>query len=198
MNNVNGFWNVKEPIVDKESQCYNQMKQVNLKKYFNDNTRDTLWIKYEETYKSWFRLALSILKTCTDDGIATEKQYNQLIYRNVVGYMGIGKQKGLASSLSTKAAMNTKVKTKDDHLFGATEIGKYIHQEFEHNNWNIDYMVNDWLYKNLWLWLTIRVTSTEHSANNILQNTHTIEEKLLLKHYKNVSLIMDRKTGMLL
>jgi hypothetical protein len=200
MNNENGFWNTNEPTGDKEFQCRNQMKQVNLKKYFNDNTGNALWLKNKKDYKSWFRLALSILKLCIDnDGLATGKQYDQSIYRNVLGYMGIGRQGGFISSISTTATRNKKGhECTDDHLFGATEIGNYIHQEFEHYNLDIDYMVDVWLSKNLWLWLTIKVTTKEHKKENIQRNMHKVEDKLLFKHYKNVSLLMDRKTGMLL
>jgi len=64
---------------------------------------------------------------------------------------------------------------------------KVIHQEFEKNNFDIDYMVNEWLYNNLWLWQTIKVTTEEHKKDNIIRNEHSIEDKLLLKHYKKVS-----------
>jgi hypothetical protein len=47
-----------------------------------------------------------------------------------------------------------------------------------------------WLYENLWLWITIGVTKEEHQKDNILRNNNTIEEKIQLKHYKNVSTLI--------
>tara|TARA_B110000858_G_C17476825_1_gene325325 strand:- start:50 stop:544 length:495 start_codon:yes stop_codon:yes gene_type:complete len=159
---------------------------INLVKYFNDNTRDGLWKKNGESYKRWFGLSLTITKSAIDFG-ANEKEMNQLVYRLVLGYFGVGKQGGLTSGLVSEDAMMKGVKKTADHLLGTTQIGKFIHEEFEKNNFDIDYMVNVWLYENLWLWQTIKVTSEEHRKDNIIRNEHSIEDKLLLKHYKKVS-----------
>jgi len=159
---------------------------IDLVKYFNDNTRDKLWVKYADESKSYFNLHLKTLKLWINEG-ATNKQLEQFIYRLGLGYFGVGKQGGLTSGLITEDASVKGVKKTADHLLGATQIGKYIHEQFEKNDWDIDYMVNEWLYENLWLWMTIKVTSHEHRKNNIIRNEHSIEDKLLLKHYKKVS-----------
>ena len=119
--------------------------------------------------------------------ILTKKQLEQFVYRLGLGYFGVGKQGGLPSGLVTENTLVKGVKTTHDHLLGAVKIGEKVHSEFEKNDFDIDYMVNEWLYENLWLWMTIKVTKEEHRKDNILRNEHTIEDKLLLKHYKKVS-----------
>jgi len=159
---------------------------IYLVKYFNNNTREKLWEKNGESYKRWFGLTLTMTKSAIDFG-ANEKELNQLVYRLVLGYFGVGRQGGLTSGLVSEDASVKGVKKTADHLLGTTQIGNFIHQEFEKNNFDIDYMVNEWLYDNLWLWQTIKVTTEEHKKDNIIRNEHSIEDKLLLKHYKKVS-----------
>jgi hypothetical protein len=162
---------------------------IDLVKYFNDNTREKLWKKNSEEYKRWFGLTLTMTKSAIDFG-ANEKEMNQLVYRLVLGYFGVGKQGGLTSGLVTEDTLMGGVKKTADHLLGTTQIGKFIHEEFANNNFDIDYMVNVWLYENLWLWQTIKVTTEEHRSDNIIRNEHSIEDKLLLKHYKKVSILV--------
>jgi hypothetical protein len=159
---------------------------IDLVKYFNDNTRDKLWKKNGESYKRWFGLGLTMTKSAIEFG-ANEKELNQLVYRLVLGYFGVGRQAGLTSGLVSEDANDKGIKKTADHLLGTTQIGKFIHEEFEKNNWDINYMVNEWLYENLWLWQTIKVTTEEHKKDNIIRNEHSIKDKLLLKHYKKVS-----------
>jgi hypothetical protein len=132
------------------------------------------------------------------------------------GYDGIGTDTtGIKSGIRTSAAKN--LLSKDitwDHLIGAVGIGRYVHNEFEKASISllgkdlltivnekgyldnestislIEYMKEVWLYENLWLWITIGVTKEEHQKDNILRNNNTIEEKIQLKHYKNVSTLI--------
>lgn len=159
---------------------------IDLVKYFNDNTREKLWKKNGEEYKRWFGRQIRTLKNDVDSD-ANEKELSQFTYRLALGYFGVGKQGGLTSGLVTEDTMIKGVKKTADHLLGTTQIGKFIHEECEKNNWNFDYMVNVWLYENLWLWMTIKVTTEEHRSDNIIRNEHSIQDKLLLKHYKKVS-----------
>jgi hypothetical protein len=162
---------------------------IDLVKYFNDNTRDKLWKKNGEDYERWFGRQIRTLKNDVESG-SNDKELSQFTYRLALGYYGIGRQGGLTSGLVTEDAMVNGVKKTADHLLGTTQIGKYIHEECEKYNWDFDYMVNEWLYENLWLWMTIKVTTQEHKSDNIIRNEHTIEDKLLLKHYKKVSTLV--------
>jgi len=107
------------------------------------------------------------------------------MYRLGLGYYGIGRQSGIKSGIITEEAK--KKPNTDDHVFGVVEIGNFIHQEFTKNNLNLEYMVEEWLYNHLWLWMTIKVSKEEHKKDNIIRNEHSLEEKKLLKHYKKVS-----------
>lgn len=131
-------------------------------------------------------------------------------YYRWIGYDGIGTgTTGIQSGLYTKNSLLEKKHT-HDHLLGAVEIGKTLHKElsnvFKLIGHNIDdivkrndflycnetqivieHMTEIWLHENLWLWLSIKVSKKEHSKQNIVRNEHSIEEKLQLKHYKDVS-----------
>jgi hypothetical protein len=163
------------------------MSKINLVEYFNKEKRDSYWDKNQDDYKTNFRIQLNSLKVNLDDQNITLSQIEKSIYRLGIGYSGIGNQNGLFSGIRTKNSFLSNVKTTNDHLIGAKQIGEFVHKEFEKHNYDINYMVDSWLYEHLWLWMTIKVTSEEHNKNNILRDKTGIEEKLNLSHYVNVS-----------
>ena len=155
--------------------------------YFNNNNRIKYWSKNKEEYQRWFRRQLKHLLLDIEDG-ATEKELAAFMWRLGLGNYAIGKQGGIPSGVRTKASIGLpSSKLTNDHVFGTVEMGKYVHQEFEKHNFDIDYMVDTWLYENLWLWITIKVARTEHHVDNINRNQHTLDEKKEFKHYVNVS-----------
>ena len=160
------------------------MEEINPIEFFNKNNRISYWTKNQVSYKRWFKKQLKHLLLEIEEGSA-EKELNSFMYRLGLGYYGIGKQSGIPSGIMTE---DSKINNNtDDHVFGVVEIGKYIHQEFEKYGFNLDYMVNEWLYENLWLWMTIKVSKIEHKKENIIRNGHSIEDKKNFKHYKKVS-----------
>lgn len=160
------------------------MGEINPIEFFNKNNRIFYWAKNQVSYKRWFKKQLKHLLLEIEEG-STEKELNSFMYRLGLGYYGIGKQGGIPSGVLTEESKLHK--NTDDHVFGVVEIGKYIHQEFKEHGYDIEYMVEQWLYDNLWLWMTIKVSTKEHKKENIIRNKHTIEEKKLFRHYKNVS-----------
>ena len=155
--------------------------------YFIEYKRDKLWKKNENEWKSCFRLQLKTLKLYLDNNASNRLLYS-FVYRLGLGYWGIGKQGGIASGVISQASLSGEgVKKTDDHVIGAQSIGKKIHEEFEACNFDEDYMVNTWLYHNLWMWMTIRVTQNEHNSKNISKAITNIDEKKRLRHYINVS-----------
>ena len=48
-------------------------------------------------------------------------------------------------------------------------------------------MVDTWLYENLFLWMTVKVSKKEHKKENIARDKHTLDQKMCLEHYINVS-----------
>lgn len=155
--------------------------------YFIENRRDKIWKKNESEWKSCFRLQLKTLKLYLDND-ASERLLYSFVYRLGLGYWGIGKQGGIPSGIISQAVLSgDDVKKTEDHVIGAQSIGKKIHEEFAACNFNEDYMVNTWLYENLWMWMTIKVTQSEHNSRNISKTITDIEEKKKLRHYINVS-----------
>lgn len=158
---------------------------------FNENKRDSYWTKKtkgvsnEEKCKSLFRRTLKHLLLEIE---LTDNNVHNNYYR-WIGYDGIGSGvSGITSGIKTAEARQlTSKQTTADHLIGTVQIGKYVQSELERNGFDIEYMTETWLYENLWLWMSIRVSNKEHHKDNILRNVNTIEEKLALKHYVNVS-----------
>jgi hypothetical protein len=155
--------------------------------YFIEHKRDKIWKKNQTEWKNCFRLQLRTLKLYIDNN-ASERLMNSFMYRLGLGYWGIGKQNGISSGIcSLDALSRAGVKKTDDHLIGAQCIGKTIHAAFESCGFDEEYMVNEYLYENLWMFMTIRVTQDEHKSCNISKTITEIEEKRMLRHYINVS-----------
>lgn len=81
-----------------------------------------------------------------------------------------------------------------DHFYGVTEAANEVRRNFEKSNFNIDYMVNEWLPKNYHLFLTWQVTPEEHKGDNIKRAKHTIDEKDRFQHLINVSEVVEKKS----
>ena len=120
------------------------------------------------------------------------KTLAQRVYRLELGYFGIGMPSGIPSNMATRASSGLKSnECVNDHIIGATEIGNYIHQAFKEKDYDTDWMINKWLFENLFLWGTVKVTKEEHKTVNILRNSaHTVEQKIQFDHYLNVSEVL--------
>jgi len=161
--------------------------ELNIKDYFNKNIRDKEWQNNKQKFQTYFRSMLKLLKFALTDEEFSCDVVEKVMYRLLFGYNGIGKH-GITTKLKTTNTIGLPSdKVTSDHVFGAIEIGKFVRTEFESNNYDIDYMVDVWLYENLYLWCKIKVTKEEHKKDNIERNKHTINEKMNLLHYKNVS-----------
>lgn len=161
--------------------------------YFIENRRDAIWDKNKTEWKNCFRLQLKTLKLYLDNN-ADERLLNSFVYRLGLGYWGIGKQSGIPSGITSLEALSKEgVKKTNDHMIGAQSIGKKVHQVFETCGFDEEYMVDNWLYENLWMWMTIKVTQQEHNSKNISKTITDIEEKKMLRHYINVSPLVTLK-----
>ncbi len=162
-------------------------------KFFIENKRDNVWEKNKEKWKVHFRLQLKVLKLFIDNQ-ADEQHMASFVYRLGLGYWGVGKQSGIPSGiLSLNAVTSENTKKTDDHFIGAQLIGKTVHQSFEACGFNEDHMAEQWLYENLWLWMTIKVTQEEHRSGNISKSVDDLELKKRMEHYVNVSPLVTLK-----
>jgi len=161
-------------------------------KEFNNRKRKKVWDKDGASMKESLRFKLTLLKEIDkmSKNLIPEKYLEGEFYRLSLGYRGIGKNGGIVSGIRSEASKGkTSNETVNDHLVGATQVGNYIHKVFKENDYNINYMVDEWLYKHLFLWGTVKITREEHRKENVLRNSsHTIEQKLNREHYnKSVS-----------
>jgi len=69
------------------------------------------------------------------------------IYTDDINEVTNSRPQGIPSKIMSKdsSILNSK-DCVNDHLLGATEIGKYIHDKFKKENYNIDWMVKNWLF----------------------------------------------------
>jgi hypothetical protein len=152
---------------------------------FNSRKRDAIWKLRGKEIKIIFRENLEVLEF-KDKRKHCEKSIKS--FEQVgIGYNGLGTQfkSGIQSEASKGLSSN---KTVNDHLIGAAKIGEYVHNQLKNSNYDIDWMVDTWVYEHLFLWATVKLTKKEHHKDNVLRNSnHTIEQKLNLEHYKNVS-----------
>lgn len=158
---------------------------------FNESRRDKIWFKDEIPMKASLRFKLTLLEMIDNlpEFIVPDKYLEGEFYRLSLGYRGIGKNSGFVSGIQSKDSIGLppNLITKD-HLVGSTEVGRYIHKVFKESNYNIDWMVDEWLYEHLFLWATVKLTKKEHHKDNVLRNSsHTIEQKLNMEHYIDVS-----------
>ena len=166
------------------------MVKKSFRTIFNKTVRDTHWKKNKQ------RILDNFLNTCyayfCPKPLAED--YKRNWYKNTAGYNGIGAGNGIQSGFTSKAASLLKLKfpklIMHDHVMGATQVGKYVEQFVLNNNWKNSKVREAWVYKNLYLWGTMRVTKKEHKEENIIRGEHTITEKNRFKHYKNVSKII--------
>ena len=176
----------------KVSKQVNYHKVDDIVDFFNKNKRERLWNLKQDEWKEAFKFQLLLLETYLVHG-ASDKMMKSFMYRLALGYFGIQSQSGISSGIISSATIGIPSKeTTGDHIFGAVEIGKTVRDEFEKNDRNINYMVDEWLYENLYLWMTIKVSRKEHNAKNIIKNGHTIEEKRRMMHYKSVSKLVAK------
>lgn len=167
---------------------------MNFKSEFNTRARTSAWEKDREKFINNFKYALEVLnridKYYIPNNLLPPNTLEQRIYRLDIGYYGIGKPGGIPSKIvSSQAAKLSSKDCVNDHVIGATAIGEYVHLELRKSNYNINWMVNEWLYENLFLWGTVKVTRQEHKSNNIIRDItiSSLGEKLNFTHYKNVS-----------
>jgi len=162
---------------------------MNIKNLFStQGKKDILWKKNEVKLKKWFKSNLILLRTMDENSSDFDNDYkDRAFYRLMVGYYGVGYGNGFSSGLASNNASGGNIKATLDHWAGMTEVGRYVHEVFKKSEYNIDWMLNEWLYDNLHLWATIKVTKEEHKKENIIRNNHSLEEKNELKHYINFS-----------
>lgn len=138
------------------------------------------------------------------------KQFQRLsIGYNSISYEFTPKRCNLSSE---EANLNYQSKnTTNDHIIGATLCSQYVIEVFlkgkESNkqtwvklDWledRIDYMCNEWLKHNLWLWAQCRITKDEHNPKNgLLRNMvkESIFEEIVyrsdLEHYDVANIVM--------
>ena len=153
----------------------------------------------DEAMSKTFRFKMKLLKSLlTDpDTDEVEKHWNTM-RRLDWGYNIYNAQRKLDSKLCTLDCYDyiregKSSKLVKDHFFGVTLAAEEVRTAFEKSNFDIDYMVNEWLPQNFYLFLKWTVTPEEHKKENISRAEHTRDEKNNFKHIKNCSEVMYRK-----
>ena len=162
---------------------------MNFAELFNTQKKEELIKFHKERIVSNFCSAVLQLKAINnDDNGVCENQLRGWL-RLSMGYRGIGFNNGVYSDLKTKQTLNkTRKEFTFDHVVGTTLCGETVKKIIEQNNFDIKYLLNNWLFDNLYLWGTLKVTKEQHKKDNIIRNNHSLIEKLNLDHYKSINL----------
>jgi len=118
---------------------------MNFREVFNIRARGKLWSRSSEKFQMYFKYALIRLESIDNFFIPNQlippKTLEQRVYRLELGYFGIGMPSGIPSNLATRASSRLRSnECVNDHLIGATEIGKYIHQTFKEKDYDTNWM----------------------------------------------------------
>ena len=88
-----------------------------------------------------------------------------------------------------------------DHIFGVTEVGVETFSKYLNCDWDLDYIVNEYIPNNLYQHFECRMLKSEHQKQDeddttgVARGKHTIEEKISMKHYEGIvdlPLVVDR------
>ena len=155
-----------------------------------------------ESMKETFRNKLIYLKYLLTSPDLSDKFREEEWFasrRLTWGYNIYNNQQNLNSGLCSKDCYEYIVNGKSnklvqDHFFGVTLSAEEVRKAFEESNFNIDYMVNDWLPSRYYIFLKWYVTPEEHKKENILRAEHTLDEKDNFKHLIKVSEVVEKKS----
>ena len=170
--------------------------------FYESTSGKKIWIQYGDSMKKTFKnkmVQLKFLLTSPDlDDDYREDEW-MTMRRLEWGYNAFNNSKPTNSGLCSKRCYNY-IKSKKsnklvkDHFYGVTEVANEVRREFEKSNFDITYMVNEWLPKNYHLFVTWHVTPDEHKGENIKRAKHTLSEKDTFQHLVNVSEVVQKKT----
>ena len=174
--------------------------------FYKSENGKKIWNLHKDAMKEDFRGILGelyFLLTRTDITDKWREERWTKIRRLSFAYNAFHSRKYTNSGLCSKDCYeyikNGKArKLVTDHFYGVTEVSEVVRQNFEKSNFDIDYMVNEWLPKNYHLFVTWSVTPEEHRKENIARAEHTIDEKDNFKHLIKVSEIVEKKTKRML
>ena len=145
--------------------------------------------KYSETFETFYG---------GGDIINTTSKFRSFT-RLALGYntlFGTFIAKNVRFELFSESAYNLKVNRKmgkkvtTDHIFGTTEVGVQMLNTYKDNNWDMDYMLNEYIPKTLYQYSLCRLLKSEHQkeneddTNGVARGKHTLTEKMSLLHYK--------------
>ncbi len=161
---------------------------MNFKEQFNQNIKDYYWKNKRNLISQNFYSASHQFKAIMDDANGPCEYQLKGWRKNTMGYRGVGHSSGLYSKLRSKSSINLSVKEYVfDHVVGATLCGKTVEDKIKETDYQIKYLIDNWLFDNLYLWGTIKVSKIEHKKDNILRNKNTLSEKINFEHYKVIS-----------
>lgn len=171
-------------------------KVEDIVEYFNTSVREEYWVKISDFKKQQFldflddarRTLIDKYGEYDNDGVClveTDESgmsvRSKPYFRLLIGYEIFG-YAGIKCGLYTEASIISD-STTDDHLIGAQKIGETAFIAYCKSGFDNDYMKNVWLYENLYLWLSIKVTKDEHNNHISKKQIFTIDDKSSLRHY---------------
>lgn len=163
----------------------------NFKDEFNKNMRDIYWNNpnmRSEIIENFHSAYLQY------EGASRCRNQLSGWKKNQMGGRGVG-ARGLNSGLCSKNAQNKTMKEglTWDHVMGITLIGDTITEIICKKDFDIELFIKHKLKDHLYLWGKIKVTKDEHKSSRIIQNRHTLEQKINFEHYIDIPLCVDER-----
>lgn len=198
----------KQPKIKKPKKVKEKKQKVFIKldekKFDTNEIVKKILEKYSDVIDYKKRLFIDGLNGLNGMLTAEKKPEDESInnhLRCMLGYHVFGISGAKIELISLEAFKNTIDKnTTFDHVFGSLPLGKRIYKAYIESNYDINYMVNEWFPKNLYLWVVVEVTKKEHSAitkktKKLLAESENPNDELeynfkrKLEHYEEISQI---------
>jgi len=180
--------------------------------YASEKTKE-IWKNHSETMKEIFRqkvIYMQLLLSTNELSDEYKKREWKVGRRHIWGYntfncdtytnSGLMSEDcyELLSKMNVTKAKKLKKGITDDHYFGTSLAAIETKTSLQNSNYDIDYMVNEWLEQNRHLFARVTVLKKEHKHDSILRptknNNYTFEEKNNFAHYVGVSPLVPYDT----
>lgn len=203
---LNKIWEKKSKNGNKYGDEFKYLFGLRLFEYAQGKHYDYTTKILPKDEESRRKIIESYRKTNISSSLAKRSQ------RLTIGYNSL--TLNLSPKLCDLSSKDANVNFKDttsDHIIGVTlcaQYVKYIFQEGKESkviNWKdpnwiegrIDYMCNNWLKDNLWLWTQCRITKDEHKSDRLsrkMGKNNTILDEIIhranLEHYEIANIVL--------
>lgn len=200
--------NIKLPNDFKNIICSPEYVEVKLSSYWRKNKKDVCdWIGPELQaqklkYELYSENGCRVFSTDLDNAPRGKGKFkSQLRFNLGYGAMSAFSDKQLGFKIYSERAFDfinndlTNNEITDDHFFGSTPTGTSVFRAYRDSNWDLDYVLHDYIPNGLYKFLTVKILDIgEHTAGpdgaGVARGdkNFSLEEKVQGLHYKKANI----------